>query len=105
VLAVATGSFALLQSLIIPVLSTIRTELDTSQNTATWVVTANVLSAAIFTPIPGRWRVGPRTGRTGYAAAERSASSPSSTGLSSGSVSTAWRSARCCSRAAVSALP
>ena len=56
---------------------------------------------------PGRatlgWRVGPRTGRTGYAAPESSASSPSSTGLSAGSVSTAWRSARCCSRAAVSA--
>jgi EmrB/QacA subfamily drug resistance transporter len=54
VLAVATGSFALLQSLITPVLSTIQTELDTSQNTVTWVMTANLLSAAIFTPILGR---------------------------------------------------
>jgi EmrB/QacA subfamily drug resistance transporter len=54
VLAVATGSFALLQSLITPVLATIQTELDTSQNTVTWVMTANLLSAAIFTPILGR---------------------------------------------------
>jgi hypothetical protein len=36
VLSVATGSFALLQSLVTPVLSTIQTELDTSQNTVTW---------------------------------------------------------------------
>jgi EmrB/QacA subfamily drug resistance transporter len=54
VLAVATGSFALMQSLITPVLSTIQTEFDTSQNTVTWVMTANLLSAAVFTPILGR---------------------------------------------------
>jgi EmrB/QacA subfamily drug resistance transporter len=54
VLAVAAATFALIQSLITPVLSTIQTELQTSQNTVTWVMTANLLSAAIFTPILGR---------------------------------------------------
>ncbi|MGW1887923.1 MFS transporter [Streptomyces sp. NPDC001970] len=54
VLAAGTLSFAMLQSLIAPVLSTIQAELNTSQSTATWVMTANLLSAAIFTPILGR---------------------------------------------------
>ncbi|MFJ7078940.1 MFS transporter [Streptomyces sp. NPDC098781] len=54
VLAVGALSFAMIQSLITPVLPTIRTELDTSQSTVTWVMTANLLSAAIFTPILGR---------------------------------------------------
>ncbi|MFD7231010.1 MFS transporter [Streptomyces sp. NPDC059881] len=54
VLAAGALSFAMLQSLIAPVLSTIQSELDTSQSTATWVMTANLLSAAVFTPILGR---------------------------------------------------
>ena len=54
VLAVAVGGYALLQSLVIPVLPTIQAGLRTSQNTVTWVLTAYLLSAAIFTPIVGR---------------------------------------------------
>jgi EmrB/QacA subfamily drug resistance transporter len=54
VLAVAVGAYALLQSLVIPVLPTIQAGLHTSQNTVTWVLTAYLLSASIFTPIMGR---------------------------------------------------
>lgn len=54
VLAVAVGSFALMQSLTVPVLPRIATELDTDQSTVTWVLTAYLLSASIFTPILGR---------------------------------------------------
>src|SRR3984957_11783916 len=54
VLAVAVGGYALLQSLVIPVLPTIQAGLHTSQNTVTWVLTAYLLSASIFTPIMGR---------------------------------------------------
>ena len=54
VLATAVGAYALLQSLVIPVLPTIERGLHTTQNTATWVLTAYLLSASIFTPIIGR---------------------------------------------------
>jgi MFS family permease len=54
VLATAVGAYALLQSLVIPVLPTIEAGLHTSQNTVTWVLTAYLLSASIFTPIIGR---------------------------------------------------
>ncbi len=54
VLALAVGGYALLQSLVIPVLPTIQVGLHASQNTVTWVLTAYLLSAAIFTPIMGR---------------------------------------------------
>ncbi|MEH1053813.1 MFS transporter [Micromonospora sp. CPCC 206171] len=54
VLAAGTGFFAMLQSLITPVLPTIQHDLHTSQNTVTWVLTAYLLSASIFTPILGR---------------------------------------------------
>lgn len=54
VLAIGAGVFSLLQSLIAPVLPTIQQELHTSQNTATWVLTAYLLSASIFTPVLGR---------------------------------------------------
>jgi EmrB/QacA subfamily drug resistance transporter len=54
VLAAGVGAFALLQSLVTPVLPTIQTALHTSQNTVTWVLTAYLLSASIFTPILGR---------------------------------------------------
>jgi EmrB/QacA subfamily drug resistance transporter len=54
VLAAAVAAYALLQSLVIPVLPTIQTGLHTSQNTVTWVLTAYLLSASIFTPIVGR---------------------------------------------------
>ena len=54
VLAVSVSSFALLQSLIVPVLSQIQQEYDTDQTTVTWVLTAYLLSASIATPILGR---------------------------------------------------
>ena len=54
VLAAAVAAYALLQSLVIPVLPTIQAGLHTSQNSVTWVLTAYLLSASIFTPIMGR---------------------------------------------------
>jgi len=54
VLTVGVVGYALLQSLVIPVLATIQAGLHTSQNTVTWVLTAYLLSASIFTPIMGR---------------------------------------------------
>ncbi len=54
VLVVGVSSYALLQSLVIPALSSIQANMHTSQNTVTWVVTAYLLSASIFTPIMGR---------------------------------------------------
>src|ERR1700753_1992236 len=54
VLALGIGSFALLQSLVIPVLTTVAKELHTSQDAVTWVLTAYLLSASIMTPILGR---------------------------------------------------
>ena len=54
VLAAGVSAFALLQSLVIPVLTTVQHELHTSQSTVTWVLTAYLLSASIMTPILGR---------------------------------------------------
>ncbi len=54
VLVTGVSSYALLQSLVIPALSSIQSSMHTSQNTVTWVVTAYLLSASIFTPIMGR---------------------------------------------------
>ena len=54
VLATAVAAYALLQSLVTPVLPTIQAALHTSQNTVTWVLTAYLLSASVFTPIMGR---------------------------------------------------
>ena len=54
VLALGVGAFALLQSLVIPVLTTVQHELHTTQDTVTWVLTAYLLSASIMTPILGR---------------------------------------------------
>jgi EmrB/QacA subfamily drug resistance transporter len=54
ILAVGIGAFALLQSLVIPVLSTVQMELHTSQSAVTWVLTAYLLSASVMTPILGR---------------------------------------------------
>jgi MFS family permease len=62
VLAVSVSSFALLQSLVVPVLATIEHELDTNQATVTWVLTAYLLSASIATPLLGR--VGDVVGKT-----------------------------------------
>jgi EmrB/QacA subfamily drug resistance transporter len=54
VLALGVAAFALLQSLVIPVLTTVQHELHTTQAAATWVLTAYLLSASIMTPILGR---------------------------------------------------
>jgi EmrB/QacA subfamily drug resistance transporter len=54
VLAVSVAAFALLQSLVTPVLAEIQTDLNTDQATVTWVLTAYLLSASVFTPIMGR---------------------------------------------------
>lgn len=53
-LAVAVSSFTMMQSMTIPVLTQIEADLDVDQNTVTWVLTAYLLSASIFTPIIGR---------------------------------------------------
>src|ERR1700736_3353449 len=54
VLAVGVAAFALLQSLVIPVLTTVQHQLHTTQDTVTWVLTAYLLSASVMTPILGR---------------------------------------------------
>ena len=54
VLVLGIAAFALLQSLVIPVLTTVQQELHTTQGTVTWVLTAYLLSASIMTPILGR---------------------------------------------------
>jgi EmrB/QacA subfamily drug resistance transporter len=54
VLVLGVSAYALLQSLVIPALTTIQVSMHTTQNTVTWVVTAYLLSASIFTPIMGR---------------------------------------------------
>ncbi|MDX2645878.1 MFS transporter [Streptomyces sp. PA03-1a] len=54
-------AFALLQSLINPVLPRLQEELRTTQTLITWVVTAFLLSASVFTPVVGR--LGDRYGK------------------------------------------
>jgi EmrB/QacA subfamily drug resistance transporter len=61
VLAVSVAAFALLQSLVTPVLAEIQTDLHTTQTTVTWVLTAYLLSASVFTPILGR--IGDKVGK------------------------------------------
>lgn len=54
VVLVGVAAYALLQSLVLPVLPTIQHSLHTSQDAVTWVLTAYLLSASMFTPILGR---------------------------------------------------
>jgi EmrB/QacA subfamily drug resistance transporter len=61
VLAAGVAAYALLQSLVTPVLPTIQVALGTTQSNVTWVLTAYLLSASIFTPILGR--LGDMTGK------------------------------------------
>ena len=61
VLAAGVAAYALLQSLVTPVLPTIQAALHTTQADVTWVLTAYLLSASIFTPILGR--LGDMTGK------------------------------------------
>ncbi|GLY02283.1 MULTISPECIES: MFS transporter [Actinoplanes] len=43
-----------LQTLVVPVVADIRADLDVSTSAASWVVTANLLAAAVLTPMLGR---------------------------------------------------
>ncbi|HEV2639418.1 MAG TPA: MFS transporter [Actinocrinis sp.] len=54
VLIFGVAAYALLQSMVIPVLPTIQSQLHTTQSTVTWVVTGYLLSASVFTPLLGR---------------------------------------------------
>ncbi|MER7739633.1 MFS transporter [Streptomyces sp. NPDC096538] len=54
VLAGAAGAFAMLQSLVSPVLPTIQEDLGTSRSTVTWVLTAWLMSASVAAPLLGR---------------------------------------------------
>ncbi|KUL29295.1 MFS transporter [Actinoplanes awajinensis] len=54
VLAAAAAAFALMQSLVTPVLPTIQQDLHTTTGTVTWVLTAWLLSASVATPLMGR---------------------------------------------------
>jgi EmrB/QacA subfamily drug resistance transporter len=54
VLAAGIAAYALLQSLITPVLTTVQEQFHTTQDTATWALTGYLLSASVFTPIMGR---------------------------------------------------
>ncbi|MEU3986413.1 MFS transporter [Streptomyces sp. NPDC026672] len=53
-LAVGTGSFAMLQSLVTPVLPVIQHDLHTTQSAVSWILIAWLLSASVATPILGR---------------------------------------------------
>ncbi|MFE7156961.1 MFS transporter [Streptomyces sp. NPDC057636] len=57
----AVFAFALLQSLINPVLPQLQKNLHTTPDLATWVITAFLLSASVFTPVLGR--LGDRYGK------------------------------------------
>ena len=61
VLCIGVASFSLLQSMVNPVLPTIEAALGTDQATVSWVLTAYLLSASVFTPIIGR--VGDKVGK------------------------------------------
>ena len=43
-----------LQTLVVPVVANIQADLGVSATSASWVVTANLLAAAVFTPMLGR---------------------------------------------------
>src|SRR3954447_3118545 len=61
VLCAGVAAFSLLQSMVNPVLPTIEAGLGTDQSTVTWVLTAYLLSASVFTPIVGR--IGDKVGK------------------------------------------
>jgi EmrB/QacA subfamily drug resistance transporter len=54
VLAAGVGGYAVLQSLVVPVLTRVQEQFHTTANAATWVLTAYLVSASVFTPIMGR---------------------------------------------------
>ena len=54
VLLLGVSAYALLQSMVIPVLPTLMQALHTSQSNVTWLMTGYLLSASVATPILGR---------------------------------------------------
>ncbi len=54
VLLASTAAYALSQTLVIPALGTLTSELGTDPATASWLVTAFLISSAVATPIIGR---------------------------------------------------
>ena len=52
-LAIAGGSYALLQSLVAPALPDIQHALHTSESSVSWVLTSYLLSASVSTPLIG----------------------------------------------------
>jgi MFS family permease len=54
VITAGVTTYAVLQCVVIPVLPLLQRSLHTSQAGVTWVLTANLLSAAVCTPIAGR---------------------------------------------------
>ncbi|HET9169619.1 MAG TPA: MFS transporter [Actinospica sp.] len=61
VLLVGIAAYAVLQSLVAPVLGTLIGDLHTTQDTVTWLMTAYLLSASVATPILGR--IGDKVGK------------------------------------------
>ncbi|MBR7828912.1 MFS transporter [Actinospica sp. MGRD01-02] len=61
VLLVGIAAYSVLQSLVAPVLSTLIVDLHTTQDTATWLMTAYLLAASVATPILGR--IGDKVGK------------------------------------------
>src|SRR5882757_7864777 len=61
VLLLGVAAYALLQSMVVPVLPTLIKELHTTQDTATWLMIGYLLSASVATPILGR--IGDKVGK------------------------------------------
>jgi predicted MFS family arabinose efflux permease len=53
-LACASGSFALMQAVIVPALPTLQRDLGTSTEWAAWTISIYLLSASVATPLLGR---------------------------------------------------
>ncbi|WP_227981519.1 MFS transporter [Nocardia spumae] len=61
VLLLGISAYALLQSMVVPVLALLIPALHTTQSTATWLMTGYLLSASVATPILGR--IGDKVGK------------------------------------------
>ncbi|MFN8222161.1 MAG: MFS transporter [Gaiellales bacterium] len=55
VLALAGGSYAMMQSLVVPALPVLQRELGTTPTGVAWIFTAYLLAASVATPIAGRF--------------------------------------------------
>ncbi|MBH1936626.1 MFS transporter [Streptomyces sp. AV19] len=54
-LSLAAMVVSMMQTLVVPILGLIRNDLETSSASVSWVTTATLLSAAVFTPLLGRF--------------------------------------------------